>query len=58
MFRFLRSAETKRQERIAAYVDGQLSASETADFEREMQADPALRADVEQLQLQLQANRN
>lgn len=49
--RFLRSAETKRQEQITAYVDGHLSASETAQFESEMQVDSTLRTDVKQLQL-------
>lgn len=53
MFDWLReltkSAETRRQERVTAYVDGQLSATEVAQFEAELQADTILQAEVEAL---------
>jgi hypothetical protein len=55
MFDFLRnltkSAEAKRQETIAAYVDGALNDRERQQFEQEMAQDAALRAQVEQLLL-------
>ena len=41
-----KSAETRREEQINAYVDGALDALETRQFESEMRADPALEAEV------------
>ncbi len=55
MFDFLqnltKSAEEKRQETIAAYVDGALNGRSRQQFEQEMAQDSALRLEVEQLQL-------
>lgn len=45
----LKSAETKRQERISAYVDGELSATELQQFKAELARDSALRAEVDAL---------
>lgn len=54
MFDYLRnlgkSDAEQRQETLHAYVDGELSAAERRDFERELNSDAALRAEVEQLQ--------
>lgn len=44
-----KSDEEKRQELIHAYVDGELSAPERRDFERELNSDADLRAEIEQL---------
>ncbi|MCB9007923.1 MAG: hypothetical protein H6656_11250 [Ardenticatenaceae bacterium] len=55
MFDFLRnltkSAEEKRQETIAAYVDGALHGRSRQQFEQEMAQDEGLRQDVAQLRL-------
>lgn len=55
MFDFLRnltkSAEAKRQETIAAYVDGVLNGRSRQQFEQEMAQDADLRTQVEQLRL-------
>ena len=55
MFDFLRnltkSAEEKRQETVAAYLDGGLKASEQQRFEQDLAQDAALRTEVEQLRL-------
>lgn len=55
MFEFLRnltkSAEEKRQETIAAYVDGALNGRSRQQFEQEMAQDDELRQEVAQLQL-------
>lgn len=55
MFDFLRnltkSAEEKRQEAVAAYLDGALNNRERQRFEQEMAQDAALRAHVDQLLL-------
>ncbi len=55
MFDFLRnltkSAEEKRQETVAAYLDGALNGREQQRFEQEMAQDVALRVHVEQLLL-------
>lgn len=55
MFDFLRnltkSAEAKRQETIAGYVDGVLNGRSRQQFEQAMAQDEALRQEVEQLQL-------
>ena len=55
MFDFLRnltkSAEEKRQETMAAYVDGVLDGRSRQQFEQELAQDDALRLEVEQLQL-------
>lgn len=55
MFNFLRnltkSAEEKRQETIAAYVDGVLNGRSQQQFEQEMAQDETLRQEVAQLQL-------
>ncbi|MCA9898914.1 MAG: hypothetical protein KC433_12050 [Anaerolineales bacterium] len=55
MFDFLRnltkSAEEKRQEAVAAYLDGALNNRERQRFEQEMAQDAALRAQVDQLLL-------
>lgn len=53
MFDFLRnltkSAEEKRQERLNAYLDGELSARELQQFEQELAQDRELQAEVETL---------
>lgn len=53
MLDFLRnltkSAEEKRQERLNAYLDGELAPREERQFEQEMAQDAALRAEVEEL---------
>lgn len=53
MLDFLRnltkSAEEKRQERLNAYLDGELAPGEQRQFEQEMAEDTALRAEVEEL---------
>lgn len=53
MFDWLReltkSAETRREERTIAYVDGKLSDAESKQFEQEMASDTALRTDVAEL---------
>lgn len=55
MFDFLRnltkSAEEKRQEAVAAYLDGALNDRERQRLEQEMAQDAALRAHIEQLLL-------
>ena len=55
MFDFLRnltkSAEEKRQETVAAYLDGVLNGRSRQQFEQEMAQDEALRLEVEQLML-------
>lgn len=55
MFNFLRnitkSAEEKRQEAVAAYLDGMLNQREQRRFEQEMAQDAALQVRVEQLRL-------
>ncbi|WP_420641362.1 anti-sigma factor family protein [Candidatus Leptofilum sp.] len=55
MFDYLRnltkSAEEKRQETIAAYVDGVLNGRSRQQFEQEMAQDDGLRQEVEQLLL-------
>ena len=55
MFDFLRnltkSAEEKRQETVAAYLDGALNGRERQRFEQEMAQDGALRVHVQQLLL-------
>ncbi|HFC11908.1 MAG TPA: hypothetical protein ENJ56_03615, partial [Anaerolineae bacterium] len=54
MFNWLRgltiSAETRRQERTIAYVDGTLSEKEKVQFAAEMARDAALQAEVAELQ--------
>ena len=61
MFDFLRnltkSAEVKRQETVAAYLDGALSDRARLRFEQEMAEDSALRQQVEQLRLVQQSLR-
>lgn len=55
MFNFLRnvtkSADEKRQEAMAAYLDGMLNQREQRQFEQELAQDAALQAAVEQLRL-------
>lgn len=46
----LKSAETRRQERVNAYIDGEMTAAERAAFEDELARDAALRRDVAALQ--------
>lgn len=46
----LKDAETKREERVTAYVDGRLSADQTRQFEAQMAQDEILRAEVAALQ--------
>lgn len=46
----LRSAEIRRQERINAYVDGELSDGERQQFEADLRDDAALQAEVATLQ--------
>lgn len=54
MLDFLRdltkSAEEKRQEMLAAYVDGALSPRHQSAFEQQLSQDPKLQAEVEQMQ--------
>ncbi|MCO5195338.1 MAG: zf-HC2 domain-containing protein [Anaerolineae bacterium] len=45
-----KSAETRRQERITAYVDGELTPAQRAAIEAEMARDPQLQADIIALQ--------
>ncbi len=45
-----KSDDEKRQEALHAYVSGELSGSDRRDFEQQLNSDPALRAEVEQLQ--------
>ena len=62
MFNFLRnitkSAEEKRQETVAAYLDGMLSDRERLRFEQEMGQDSGLRTQVDQLRLVKQSLRH
>lgn len=44
-----KSAETRRQERTTAYIDGEMSPAQRAAFEADMARDPALKADVSAL---------
>ncbi len=46
----LKDANTKREERVTAYVDGRLSAEHTRQFEAQLAQDDALRAEVATLQ--------
>lgn len=55
MFDFLRergsTADDKRREALGAYLDNALTPAERARFERQITADPALRAELEQMRL-------
>lgn len=46
-----------REQRLLAYLDGELSEAERAGIEREIAADPSLRAQLEQLREALEAVR-
>ena len=48
----------ERQDRIAAYVDGEMTSDEAAAFERRMETDEALRRDVEQWREAIEAARH
>ena len=50
MREWLKDAETKRAERVTAYVDGRLSAEKRQQFEAQLAQDDALRAEVAALQ--------